>query len=65
MKTDHTECSARGKPNPDDRFRACPDCRAEWRRYSRKPDGPAATIERQRAEIARLKARIARLEARP
>mgnify|MGYP001234824892 CR=1 FL=1 len=56
-------CTACGKPKPGDRFRACPDCRAEWRRYSRKPDGPSETIEKLRAENARLKARIARLEA--
>ena len=58
-----TECNACGKPKPDDRFRACSGCRAEWRRYSRKPDGPAETIEKLRAENARLKTQIARLKA--
>lgn len=56
------ECTNCGKPKPPDRFRACPVCRAEWRRYSRKPDGPAETIETLRAENARLRERVARLE---
>lgn len=28
-------CNACGGPKPEDKFRACPDCRAEWREYSR------------------------------
>lgn len=55
------ECSACGKPKPPDRFRACETCRAEWRRHSRKPGGPAETIEALRAENARLRARLEKL----
>lgn len=57
-------CNNCGKPKSEDRFRACSTCRAEWRRYSRKPGGPADTIDALRAEVARLRDRIARLEAR-
>lgn len=37
--------------------------RAVWRQQSRKPGGPADTIEQLREENARLKKRIAELEA--
>lgn len=57
-----TICNNCGKPKPADQFRACEACRAEWRRYSRKPGGPAETIEALRAENTRLKALIAKLE---
>ena len=59
-----TTCNNCGSPKPADRFRACEACRAEWRRYSRKPGGPAQTIEALRAENARLRAQIAKLTAR-
>lgn len=49
------KCTACGKPKSADRFRACPDCRADWRRYSRKPGGPAETIEALEAENERLR----------
>ena len=58
------KCTACGKPKPADPFRACPDCREGWRRASRKPGGPAETIENLRSEVAHLKAKIARLETR-
>lgn len=57
-----TACNNCGAPKPDDKFRACPDCRAAWRQQSRKPNGPANTIDQLRAENARLKKRIAELE---
>lgn len=56
------DCTACGKPKPVDRFRACPDCRAEWRLYSRKPGGPAETLEALRAENARLRDRNKKLK---
>lgn len=62
MTTD--TCNNCGKPKPQDRFRACPNCRSEWRRYSRKPGGPADTIDALRAQVTRLRERIARLEGR-
>lgn len=55
-------CNNCGGHKPEDRYRACPDCRADWRHARRKPDGPAATIDKLRAELARLQARIAELE---
>lgn len=57
-----TTCKNCGAPKPADKFRACPDCRTIWRQQSRKPGGPAETIEQLRAENARLKKRIAELE---
>ena len=39
-------CNNCGAGKPDDRFRACPSCREAWRHNSRKPGGPAETIER-------------------
>lgn len=30
-----TTCKACGSPKPDDKFRACPDCRAYWRTMSK------------------------------
>lgn len=57
-------CTNCGGPKPDDRYRACPACRAEWRSYQRKKGGWAETIEDLRAENARLRKRIAKLEAK-
>lgn len=56
-----TTCTNCGGPKPDDRFRACPDCRAYWRAARCKPGGPAETIERLRAEVAQLRATLAEL----
>lgn len=61
--TDST-CNNCGSLKPDDGFRACVPCRAAWRQQSRKPDGPANTIDQLRAENARLKNRIAKLEGK-
>ena len=55
-------CNNCGAPKATDRYRACDACRAEWRRYRRKPGGPAETIETLRAELAKAQARIAELE---
>lgn len=52
-----TTCNACGAPKPDDSYRACPDCRTAWRLTSRKPGGPAETIERLKAALARIEAR--------
>jgi hypothetical protein len=57
-------CTACGNPKRVDGFRACPGCRAEWRRYSRKPGGPAETIEALRQDNERLRQQNARLRAR-
>lgn len=51
-------CHNCGGPKPADRYRACPDCRSEWRARSRKPGGPAETIEHLRTENAQLRARL-------
>lgn len=61
--TDST-CNNCHDPKPDDGFRACEACRAEWRQQSRKLNGPANTIDQLRAENARLKNRIAELEGK-
>lgn len=58
----YIECTNCGKSKPLDRFRACPDCREEWRRYSRKPGGPAETIDQLRAENEALRKRLAKYE---
>lgn len=39
-------CHNCGGLKPEDRFRACPDCRAEWRARSRKPGGPAEKLDK-------------------
>ena len=57
-----TVCSNCGADKPADRFKACDACRAEWRRYARKPGGPAETIEALRA--AAKNAIVAMQEAR-
>jgi hypothetical protein len=51
-----TTCNACGAPKPDDRYRACPDCRQAWRLGKRKPDGPAERIERLRAALTKIEA---------
>lgn len=61
--TDST-CNNCHAPKPDDGFRAFEACRAEWRQQSRKPNGPANTIDQLRAENARLKNSIAELEGK-
>jgi hypothetical protein len=33
-----TECMNCGGEKPDDKFRACPTCRAAWRKYAPKGD---------------------------
>lgn len=38
-------CNNCGNPMPDTRYRACEACREEWRRYARKPGGPAEQRE--------------------
>ncbi|SIT11294.1 hypothetical protein [Paracoccus saliphilus] len=38
-------CNNCGGPKPDDHYRACPDCRAEWRARARKPGGTAERID--------------------
>jgi len=55
-------CHNCGGCKPDDRYQACPDCRAEWRARARKPGGPAEKIERLTAENEILRAKLARLE---
>ena len=55
-------CHNCGGQKPDDRYRACPSCRAEWRSRARKPGGTAETIERLTAENERLRARLALVE---
>lgn len=58
-------CHNCGASKPADRFRACPDCRAEWRTRSRKPGGPAETIERLQAENAYLRRQLAAAGLKP
>lgn len=58
-------CHNCGAPKPADRFRACPECRAEWRTRSRKPGGPAETIERLQAENANLRRKLAAAGRQP
>lgn len=38
-------CNNCGADMPDAGYRACEACRAEWRRYGRKPGGPAEQKE--------------------
>lgn len=52
-----TICNACGDPKPDDRYRACPDCRQAWRLGKRKPDGPAEMIDRLKAALTLIEAR--------
>lgn len=51
-------CANCAGPKPDDRFRACPQCRADWRRTSRKPGGPAETIETMAEALRRAERKL-------
>jgi len=54
-----TTCKSCHAPKPDDRFRACPDCRAAWRAYSkgraRKGDTTMQTIRISRDVLDALR----------
>lgn len=48
-------CNNCGAAMPDIGYRACEACRAEWRHYARKPNGPAEQREALIALIAAAK----------
>lgn len=52
--SDRTTCHNCGGQKPEDRYRACPGCRAEWRARARKPGGTAEQIEAARDAIGYL-----------
>ncbi len=56
-------CANCGGDKPDDRYQACPDCRAEWRARSRKPGGSAEKIEKAGRAIQYLLERSQRDDA--
>lgn len=55
------ECGNCGKTKENDGYRACPECRAIWRKQQRKPGGPKHQIEQLLEKVARLEKELCAL----